>query len=47
VTEEHNGSLRVTLGDGTEVFRTPREKDVDVQTIVDLRRMLSSAGLAP
>jgi hypothetical protein len=47
VTEEHNGSLRVTLGDETEVFRTPREKDVDVQTIVDLRRMLSSAGLAP
>ena len=47
VTEEHNGNVTVTLGDETEVLRPPREKDVDVQTIVDLRRMLSRAGLAP
>jgi hypothetical protein len=47
VTEEHNGNVKITLGDETEVLRPPREKDVDKQTIVDLRRMLSSAGLAP
>ena len=47
VTEERNGNVEVTLGGETEVLRPPREKDVDTQTIVDLRRMLSSAGLAP
>ena len=47
VTEEHNGNFKVTLGGETEVLRPPREKDVDRQMIVDLRRMLSSAGLAP
>jgi hypothetical protein len=47
VTEEHNGNVKVTLGGQTEVLRPPREKDVDKQTVVDLRRMLSSAGLAP
>ncbi len=47
VTEEHSGNVKVTLGGETEVLRPPREKDVDKQTIVDLRRMLSSAGLAP
>jgi hypothetical protein len=47
VTEERNGNLMVTLGGETEVLRPPRGKDVDKQMIVDLRRMLSSAGLAP
>jgi hypothetical protein len=47
VTEERNGNVKVTLGGETEVLRPPREKDVDKQTIGDLRRMLSSAGLAP
>jgi hypothetical protein len=47
VTEEHNGNVKVTLGDKTEVLRPPREKDVDKQTIVELRRMLANAGLAP
>jgi hypothetical protein len=28
----------------TEVFEPPRGKDIDVQTVVDLRRMLSEAG---
>jgi hypothetical protein len=47
VTEEHNGNVRITLGDRSEVLRPPREKDVDKETIVELRRMLSRAGLAP
>ena len=47
VTEEHNGKLKVTLGDETEVLQPPGEKDIDQQMIVDLRRMLRRAGLAP
>jgi hypothetical protein len=47
VTEEHNGKLKVRLGDETEVFRPPHGKDVDDQLIVDLRRMLRNAGIVP
>jgi hypothetical protein len=47
VTEEHNGKLTVTLGNETEVLQPPRTKDIDQQLIVDLRRMLSRAGIAP
>jgi len=47
VTEEQNGKVKVALGDETEVFQPPRGKDVDAQTIVDLRRMLTRAGFAP
>jgi hypothetical protein len=47
VTEQRNGNVEVTLGGETEVLRPPRDKDVDRQMIVDLRRMLSTAGLAP
>jgi hypothetical protein len=47
VTEEHNGKLRVTLGDETEVLDPPHGKDIDKQMIVDLRRMLKGAGLTP
>jgi len=45
VAEEHNGRLRVTLGDETETFDPPRGKDVDQQMLVDLRRMLTRAGV--
>jgi hypothetical protein len=45
VTEEHNGKLRVRLGDETEVLQPPRGKDVDAQMLVDLRRMLTRAGI--
>ena len=47
VTEEHNGNVKITLGSETEVLRPPREKDVDKDLIVDLRRMLRHAGLEP
>lgn len=47
VVEEHNGRLRVTLGSETEVISPPRHKDVDPQLLVDLRRMLGNAGIAP
>jgi hypothetical protein len=47
VTHEHNGKLRVTLGPETEVLPAPHGKDVDIQILVDLRRMLKQAGFAP
>jgi hypothetical protein len=43
-TQEHNGKLEVTLGGETEVLERPRGNDIDVQMIVDLRRMLRLAG---
>jgi hypothetical protein len=46
-TEESNGKVKVTLGQETEVLQPPDDKDIDQQMIVDLRRMLTSAGLAP
>jgi hypothetical protein len=47
VVEEPNGKLLVTLGPETEVFVPPHGKDVNVQQLVDLRRMLRNAGFAP
>ncbi|MGB0093531.1 MAG: hypothetical protein WBP81_13510 [Solirubrobacteraceae bacterium] len=47
VTHEHNGKLKVSLGPETEVLPEPRGKDVEVQIVVDLRRMLKQAGFAP
>lgn len=47
VEHEHNGKLRVTLGPETETFPQPHGKDVDVQIVVDVRRMLKQAGLDP
>lgn len=47
VTHEHNGKLKVSLGPETEMFPAPHAKDVDVQIVVDLRRMLKQAGFAP
>ncbi len=47
VVEEPNGRYRVTLGAETEVVDRPHGKDVDVQVLVDLRRMLGNAGLEP
>jgi hypothetical protein len=46
-TEEHNGKLRVVLGPQTEVLQPPRGKDIDQQLVVELRRLLTAAGLAP
>jgi hypothetical protein len=41
VTEEHNGKVRVTVGEVSEVLQPPREKDVDEELLSDLRRMLA------
>jgi hypothetical protein len=47
VTHEHNGKLKVALGPETETLPAPHGKDVDVQVVVDVRRMLKQAGFAP
>ena len=44
VSEEHDGNFKVTVGPETEVLHRPRDKDVDEQMIVNLRRLLTQAG---
>ena len=46
-TQEPNGKVKVELGGETEVLQPPNGKDVDRQLVVDLRRMLTNAGLEP
>jgi hypothetical protein len=46
-TKEPNGKVKVELGGETEVLQPPNGKDVDRQLVVDLRRMLTNAGLEP
>ena len=45
--EESGGKLHVTIGTQREVIEQPKGKDLDTQTVLDLRRMLSSAGYQP
>ncbi len=47
VTEEPRGRFTVTLGSETESFDAPRHHDIDEQQVIDLRRMLRSAGVTP
>ncbi len=47
VAEHRAGKVAVTVGAQTEFFETARQKDLDAQEVVDLRRLLSSAGYAP
>ena len=44
VVEHRDGTVVVTIGSATEYFDRPAHKDIDTQTVVDLRRMLSKAG---
>ncbi len=44
VEQHHDGKYSVTVGTETEVLTPPKHKDIDVQQVVDLRRMLTSAG---
>ena len=47
VDVHHDGKVTVRVGSGLETFDPPAGKDVDVQTVVDLRRLLTQAGYAP
>jgi hypothetical protein len=44
VEQRHDGKYKVTVGTDVEVVTPPKHKDIDVQQVVDLRRMLTSAG---
>jgi hypothetical protein len=47
VTEHHDGKLAVDLGAGPVFLDPPADKDIDAQTVVDLRHMLADAGFDP
>jgi hypothetical protein len=47
VAERRDGKVAVTIGSETAFFDPPPNKDIDVQTVLDLRRMLSAAGFEP
>jgi hypothetical protein len=48
VVKEHDGRYKVTLGSESETFDAPHHhNDIDVQQVVDLRRMFTSAGITP
>jgi hypothetical protein len=44
VDQTHDGKFVVTVGAETETFDRPKGKDIDTGQVVDLRRMLTSAG---
>ena len=46
VTVRHNGELKVTLGSHTEFVPEPHGKDIGIDTVVALRRLLRQAGFA-
>ena len=44
VEREHDGKYYVRLGDDVEVITKPKHKDIEVQGIIDLRRIFIAAG---
>ncbi|WP_433379942.1 hypothetical protein ACQPZX_14375 [Actinoplanes sp. CA-142083] len=44
VTDHGDGKVAVTVGTQSLVLETPTHKDVDLPTVVELRRMLTAAG---
>jgi hypothetical protein len=47
IEEEHDDKVKIKLGPETEFIPVPRKKELDRQTVVDLRRMLTEAGYGP
>ncbi len=44
IENQHDDIFVFRLGQETEVLRRPSDKDIDGQQLVDLRRILTSAG---
>jgi hypothetical protein len=44
VDRRHDAQMAIRIGDETELLTQPKHKDIDVQMVVDLRRMLTAAG---
>jgi hypothetical protein len=45
--EHKEGKFEVRVGAEVRYFDRPRHKDIDVQQVVDLRHLLTSAGYRP
>jgi hypothetical protein len=46
VEDRHDGKFVVTVGSETLTLEQPRDKDIDIQQLVDIRSMLRNAGYA-
>jgi hypothetical protein len=46
VEDRHDGKFVVTVGSETLTLEQPRDKDVDIQRLVDIRSLLRNAGYA-
>lgn len=46
VEEKRDGKITVTVNGRSETLERPRHKDLDAQEVLDLRRLLESAGFA-
>jgi hypothetical protein len=44
---EHNGHVKITVGERNETLHRPRHKDIDPEMVVLLRKMLTEAGITP
>ena len=44
IEQQHDDMFLFRIGQETEVFKRPSDKDIDGQQLVDLRRILASAG---
>ncbi len=44
IEQQHDDMFVFRIGQETEVLRHPSDKDIDGQQLVDLRRILTSAG---
>ena len=44
IEQQHDDMFLFRIGQETEVLRRPSDKDIDGQQLVDLRRLLTSAG---
>ena len=44
IEQRHDDMFLFRLGSETQVFKRPKDKDIDAQQLVDLRRVLTSAG---
>jgi hypothetical protein len=44
IEEQHDDMFLFRIGQETQVFRRSSDKDIDGQQLVDLRRVLTSAG---
>ena len=44
VERHHDNKVELHVGSSTEFFDVPEHKDIDINAVVDLRRLLAAAG---